>query len=368
MKSLHRLAPPGTQRGAATLVTAVVLLFALSLITVYAAQIGVIEQRISANDYRSKQAIEQAQAGLEQGITAFDNTWFNGVGSDSGSTNVVNLGAFSVTVQRVVKDDDTLARISTTGSSDDGTASSTVSQLVKRIPLLTGTPPAPLIAAKEISIGSKGKVENKATGIAVWSGAKIDCTGTANIVVEKTGDSVPCKGLGLCGGDDTLASLVNGADDSKFYHNFFSYGPDDMPGAIATTPEMLKDMLNQGKQIIFYQGESGYENLVLDNSIANSIGAANQPVILVVQNGGVTLQGDIEYYGLIYAQKGILVKGTGNQDNSPKVHGALITPENLHTQGEAEIIYTKSFTSYIPSHGPVELGINARLPGSWRDF
>lgn len=64
---LHYL-PPRVERGAATLVVAIVLLLALTLMTFSAARIGVTEQRASANDVRAKDALAAAQAGIEQGI------------------------------------------------------------------------------------------------------------------------------------------------------------------------------------------------------------------------------------------------------------------------------------------------------------
>ena len=60
------------QRGAAVLLISIVLLVGITLITVFAARVGVIDQRISANEYRHKEAQSAADAGLEQ-ATAFIN-------------------------------------------------------------------------------------------------------------------------------------------------------------------------------------------------------------------------------------------------------------------------------------------------------
>lgn len=62
------LTKAGKQRGAATLFVAIILLLALTIVTFSAARIGVSEQRNSANDMRSKQAMEVALAGLEHGL------------------------------------------------------------------------------------------------------------------------------------------------------------------------------------------------------------------------------------------------------------------------------------------------------------
>lgn len=60
------------QRGAATLVTALILLLAITLVTFSAARVGVTEQRTSINDVRAKTAQEVAQAAVEYGYAYLD--------------------------------------------------------------------------------------------------------------------------------------------------------------------------------------------------------------------------------------------------------------------------------------------------------
>jgi hypothetical protein len=56
---------PGRQRGAMTMFTAVLILILLTELVLYATQVGVFEQRKSANDARQKQAFHAAEAGLQ---------------------------------------------------------------------------------------------------------------------------------------------------------------------------------------------------------------------------------------------------------------------------------------------------------------
>ncbi len=56
------------QRGMATLVVVMVLLFVVALVAAYTARNLVFEQRTAANQYRSTQAIEAAEAGIEWAI------------------------------------------------------------------------------------------------------------------------------------------------------------------------------------------------------------------------------------------------------------------------------------------------------------
>ena len=56
------------QHGLALLATALVLLFIATGVTLFAARVGVMDQRISGNQYRSQEAFEAAEAGVEYGI------------------------------------------------------------------------------------------------------------------------------------------------------------------------------------------------------------------------------------------------------------------------------------------------------------
>ncbi len=61
------------QRGAATLVVAIILLLAITMMTFFGVRVGVTEQRIAANDVRAKQAMAVAEALVENGIGYLEN-------------------------------------------------------------------------------------------------------------------------------------------------------------------------------------------------------------------------------------------------------------------------------------------------------
>ena len=61
----HRARSPRSQHGAAALVVTMMLFFAMVLVAVFVNRNLVFEQRTSANQYRSTQAFEAAEAGLE---------------------------------------------------------------------------------------------------------------------------------------------------------------------------------------------------------------------------------------------------------------------------------------------------------------
>ena len=53
------------QRGVATLAISLIILFLVTIVTLYTANTSVLEQKVSANQYRSDQAFSAANAGEE---------------------------------------------------------------------------------------------------------------------------------------------------------------------------------------------------------------------------------------------------------------------------------------------------------------
>jgi len=60
------------QKGAVVLLVSIVLLLGVTLITLFAARVGVMDQRISANELRHKEAFSSAESGLEQAAAYLD--------------------------------------------------------------------------------------------------------------------------------------------------------------------------------------------------------------------------------------------------------------------------------------------------------
>lgn len=74
----HRLRrPAAVPRGVATLVVVMVLFFIVALVAAYTSRNLIFEQRTSANQYRSTQAFEAAEAGLEWALTMLNSGRIN---------------------------------------------------------------------------------------------------------------------------------------------------------------------------------------------------------------------------------------------------------------------------------------------------
>ncbi|MCY7316091.1 MAG: pilus assembly PilX N-terminal domain-containing protein [Rubrivivax sp.] len=79
------------QRGAATLVVVMVLFFIVSLVAAYTNRNLIFEQRTSANQYRSTQALEAAEAGLEWAVTMLN---FSRIDASCSKSSTLVHGSF----------------------------------------------------------------------------------------------------------------------------------------------------------------------------------------------------------------------------------------------------------------------------------
>ncbi|MDD5412106.1 MAG: hypothetical protein PHF31_11955 [Methylobacter sp.] len=71
MKSIKQ-AGFGKQRGAATLLTAVVLLIGITLVTLFTAKTVLVETQMAADNYRMTQAVAAANAAMDYGVAYFN--------------------------------------------------------------------------------------------------------------------------------------------------------------------------------------------------------------------------------------------------------------------------------------------------------
>jgi hypothetical protein len=70
--------PHNRQRGVSTLVVAIILLVSATFLTFFAAKVSMQETRMSANDYRHKQAFAWAETAMDRakvGLTAYSENW-----------------------------------------------------------------------------------------------------------------------------------------------------------------------------------------------------------------------------------------------------------------------------------------------------
>jgi len=182
------------QKGAVTLLTAAVLVFLMTLITVFASRVGLMEQRISANDARHKEAFSASEAGMENALRFIKHNKGlieTGVATAAPYTNTLtgtlsNNSSYSVTI--TASDVNTPIVVLSSGTSADGSGESDTQVLVSYFApngLGQNVPDVPMITDGTATIGGSLEIVGNSNGagtgipVSIWSHENISLSGAA---------------------------------------------------------------------------------------------------------------------------------------------------------------------------------------------
>jgi hypothetical protein len=393
------------QRGAVTLVMALVLLVLTTLVAGYTGSAVLFERRISANEFRSGQAFEAAESGLSSALAymgsrggadknrdgAIDpifDTNADGIGdanittfADNSSVTVAVNGTFpNYTIQSV-------------GMSDDQTAMRTVWTVGASVDALPNSPDNPLTARGAIFVGGSASVHNPEGHSTIWSGADVDlgsnnatatnianpadagypsCMDTSMTCGTTRSSSKVAVGLDVIANDSSLSNLSN----SQMFQNFFgtsmaNYRDSrvtlEVTAANANNP--ASDSASPGVhlgagEVIWVEGDTVLQNTTTVGCEVPVMGGGNCPVgnldpsILII-NGNLQTSGTPTFYGVVYVVGRVDVGGNNT------VHGALVVVGQTQSAagGSLDVWYNSDVLTRSRDNGPL-----AGNPGSWRDW
>lgn len=394
------------QRGAATILMAIIMLFSITVVSIFTARTMITEQKISGNEFRSKQAFEAAEAGLQFGVAYFnsggadhssppdgtdafedtniDGTAFTEPGQPSyhvafcdpdTATHIPPLCRNELTTSISTCEApplDSIALVYACGWSDDRTAIRTISQIVRFKHALPNPPKSPFTSRGDINITGTFTVINNLTDTTVWTGGDIennlaknsnkgkkDKKGTGNFITEirindtlNTISTITNNGE-IMKGPDVIANDANlsNASSDVYFQNFFGKSKENIRGnanlVINTADgETIPSFANSLNKLIY-----ATDNITVDDEL----GSEAQPLILVV-NGTLTLAGDSVIYGVVYA---IDV----NTENDATINGALMIENSTVINDDLTINYDTNVLNAIQ-----KIGMTGAVSGSWRDW
>lgn len=407
-------AGPSSQRGVATLVSSVVFLFLSTLLVIFVSRSLLMEQRMSANEIRHKQAFEAAQAGLDQAMI-FINTSPQGADKNADNTadgtvlaTLANGSRYKVAFcdptnlpvanTQLCPDDpagtvacDVLNNqvnpgginettymgtplVVSCGWSDDVIAHHMVRQLIGSVSPIIAPPTNPLTAKGAMNVGGSANVVNYFNNLTVWSGGALSSIGNAGkTFVRNPTVSPPATGTvppgppNSCSTSADYACLTDknttGPDvidndptlsnltDDQMFSNYFGRTQDQLE-AEAATQEIT------AAQAGTLAGVTGATVVVDgDTTLPNSvIGSRERPVVLVI-DGDLDLQGTPTVNGIVYVRGN--VTGGGNLT----VNGAMLVEGTVEPTGSVDIIYDPFVTGNTANSGRP-----GWIPGTWRDW
>jgi hypothetical protein len=412
MKSLNTRK---NQNGAATLLTALVLLICITLVTLLSSKTVVTETQISADNYRMAQAVAAANAAMDFGVGYFDQGGFDHVinatgvagsdgivdtiadrtytSADGTQTTTASLTFNNAAGTRCVAAGETPSMksglITAIGRSDDNLAVRTLSQCVGTIDVFGGNgPKQPLIARGSVGLTGNYQIINRYNNTTAWSGdavnigesasastylrpmgteegdytrAQLEDDDTGNAYTsEAVSDRNKGNGVDTIASDPRLGSLTG----DEFFNNFF-YGDRTAMKELAESLDQVYDAADIGVAA----GKSGVV-WIEGNADLNggTYGTSDNPVILII-DGNLDTAGNPEIYGLLYVTGQLDAAGTVKVLGSVIVEGdpALVPAgeEPVVGVGGVDLIYSPY--TLDKSANPI-IGTTTVISGSWRDW
>lgn len=424
----YPLIPAGfkKQRGLATLLTSVVLLFLASVFMIVVSRSILLEQRMGANEIRSKEALEAAQAGIDQALVYISNP--NGRGADQNLDNVgddvaaVQLASgatyryafcvphllgqpapnpqYSCPAQvgaRPVCDYiDAVAGgatlpapgvaaaymgtplIVSCGWSDDGLGRRMIMQGIGTTAgALTTSPTNPLIAKGALNVGGSANVVNYFNNLTVWTGGALSSVGNSgktfvrnpNVAPPAAGTAPPGEPAN-CG---TTAEYVCLTDKT-------TTGPDvidnDPTLANLSDTQMFRNIF--GTTLVGYAADAQVSKT--SANVGDLSGVLGQTIYVNGNGGAVSLpngtigsrdrpvqlviDGDLDLKGSPEIFGIVYVTGKVTGGGNVTVNGVLTVQGAVQPTGSVDIIYDP----YITNGATERIGRPGLIPGSWRDW
>ena len=402
------------QRGAATLVVTVVLLFLITTVSVITAQTVVVENQVTANQQREMQAFNAAQAGLDYfllllGLGEIDpatGQWSTDpddpvatrfiddlkVAYVDGPCDPGQVAQFSL-VPVPVSGSPGFYDITSSGFSADCSARRIISQRVvrgaseehemERVPLVAG--------GSVIGGGSAHNVANPENNFTIWSGEPHDPANSHTLISDPAN---PCKyddqtkrvqeclptgnrkglirdnSLSVIASDLNLSALRE--DRDAFFQNFMARPPEDFSHrglaqrlSPAQAEEAITGVMEGGRYWVdgSLNIQGGTIGCTAGIGPSEECGRAShsgeEKPSLVIIDGDFTVRGNLTAYGVIYVRGNLVVNGT------MRVYGSIIMEDDVKGNGNVDVFFSSSTLDNIE---PIKVDMPTVVPGTWRDW
>lgn len=349
------------QRGSATLLLATVILFSITVVSLYGAKVAVMEQRISANQYRGSQAYLAAEAGLDAAISQLSRQAILTAGAASAGgilagksyTGTVTdphnspLGSYTVNYTNPTANNFDLLALTVTGTDATGTASHSFNLRVNYTAFLRNPPPGASVVRGSVTLSGSAKIMNTAAPggneITVWSGGATSAAPSNTVTSAGNGSGVI--------EDANLGALAPG---DGFFENFFSAGRQDVENISAVVTCGAGGCTDT--DVVNVASPNGLIWVNGDLSIVGNtqLGSSTNPIILIV-DGALTLQhASASITGVVYT-----TQDWNGANNKSTVNGAIVVDGDFSTD-RLTVNYDSGVLTTLQNRG-----VYVPVLGSW---
>ena len=384
-------------QGFVTLTISIVLLMAVTLISLFAVRSISLENKVTNNLNRRDIAFQAAEAGMASafnylatdpdvdGDNVIDSV-FDTDGDGIGDTNEIDIGTARavITVVDLSGGEMTIMQVTSTGFSDDNSAAQAISQVLANVDPLPNTPDNPMTARGGVIITGSATVHNPEGHSTIWSGGDIDLgsnNATATNVADPGDAGYPgcmdtpmtCStvsssnkltvGLDVIEHDSSLSALTA----NEMFINVFGMDPKTYRASkvsIETTPDNVGTDAHLAKsEVIWVEGDADLSGITVGCS-SNVTGgnvcsnADTKPSVIIV-NGDASFSGSPHFYGIVF------VMGKLDASSNTTIHGAVISAGDVtnSTGGSLDVWYNSDILAGLRRAGPL-----TGTAGTWRDY
>lgn len=359
--------------GAVTLVTSIILFVVSTLIIIFAANFGVMQQKTAANINYNAQAFQAAEAGLEFAInylrtnsaTILANP-VNGyipayTDGNISNVNLANNSSFTVVYSNPTAYNYSLIQITSTGTSADGTATRIIKQQVQMGSLIANTGTTAATSKGTVAMSGHSDIINTNTNKTILSASSVSLTENASTTTSSGGSSPGNINADITQNDDTLDDTTQ----PYFISNYLgSSSTNSIIGKVAYYYSNSGNT-NYSSTLNGMQGTSIFINQSSGTATIGgftTIGTTNSPVLLIV-NGTLRLNGVLNFYGFIL---NISSSGSTTVNGFANIYGGIATMNNLITDDWGSITYNSTVLTNLQNLNTMKY--YAKVPGTWKDF
>ena len=371
-----------TQCSGMALLSGVLLLLILAtLVTLYVSKVKSLEYQILNNVQSRNLALNAANRGLNQALATLQAKpdW-----SSPGTGGVLSSGSHYVvqTTDNPLSAGTRFKRaisLSSTGTTQDGLTQANVAADAVIYPIVARIPPAPVMIGAgpaalngAVTIGSQLVIGVNHDGVgqgqplALWSAPVLSPTVNIETCSPAYLSTVGCGGNTLSHvgafGSDVLANNSTFPADLWLYA--FNLKASELSvlaqeANVRTADCSSISSLTSG--FVWVQGNC-------DIAPGVTLGSAAEPVLLVVENGSLTLQASAAVHGLVFWALTAANKGPFHiaANNSAVIHGVLLANQQVDTANtKVQVVYDKTALNNLQQSPFTRVAV---VPGSWRDF
>ena len=360
-----------SQGGASTLLMTLILITLSTLIVIFAANYGMMQSKSITNLQRHEQAYDAAQAGLEYGINYLSKNSATILASpvsglvtytDATVTNVSlpNGSKFSVTFNNPTANNYNLIKISSTGISDDSTATKTISQLVQFGSLLLTVPTKTIMSLGSVTLSNSVQISNNSYNSNIQTGSSLTIN---NLATTATASGTSSSSGNFKSDVSQNDAALTGKSSSDFFASYFGVSAATVKKNIGTyySNDGDKDyssLLNGAQGTSIWIDQTSGTATISGSSI---IGSSTNPVVLIIK-GNTVISSSAIIFGFVYLDNSL----TAQINNSSTIVGSLASTGPLNMAGSARVMYSASTLTNLQNQSSMKYF--SKIPGSWKDF